>query len=78
MAHFEELILQALIEKRESLTTSQETQTLLKLIVELRESSRKNSDFDTYNRITKGLEQLGIKLREETHVVASLQKPVDP
>lgn len=49
----------------------------VKLLVEIRESARRNGNFETYNHITKTLDkELSIELREETRVFASIRNEI--
>ncbi len=75
---FVDLILSALKEHDNGNIKNETTESLVKLLIELRESARKNHDFETFEKITSEMENFGIKLREETHIVASLSTDSRP
>lgn len=69
--HFEDLIIRAIKERKAEINTSEVTDALVKFLVEIRESARKNENYEAYDHITQAFEEdLGILLREETRIVA--------
>lgn len=67
--HIEDLILIQLESRLKDIGNDDQAQALLKLIVEIRESARKNNDFDTFDKISSRLAEIGVTMREETHIV---------
>lgn len=68
--HFEDLIIKTIKERKDLLSVDQGTQSLLKFLVEIRESARKNENYEAYEHITNELSALGIELKEETRIKA--------
>ena len=69
--HFEDLIISAIKERKAEINTNEVTDALVKFLVEIRESARKNENYEAYDHITQAFEEdLGILLREETRIVA--------
>lgn len=68
--HFEDLIIKTIKERKDLLSADQGTQSLLKFLVEIRESARKNENYEAYEHITNELSALGIELKEETRIKA--------
>jgi cysteinyl-tRNA synthetase len=66
--HFEDLIIKTIKERKDLLVTDAGTQSLLKFLVEIRESARKNENYSAYEHITTELQALGIDLKEETRI----------
>ena len=70
--HLEDLILKRLEKHVGNIHSDDEGQALLKLVVEIRESARKNNDFDAFDKISSRLAEMGITMREETHIVPKI------
>lgn len=70
--HFEDLILKTLKERKDLISSDAATKSLLKFLVEIRESARKNENYQAYEHITDELQEMGIQLKEETRIKASL------
>lgn len=69
--HFEDLIIKSLTERKDLIGTDEVTNTMVKFLVEIRESARKNENYQAYEHITTEIEnKLGIKLKEETRIIA--------
>jgi hypothetical protein len=69
--HFEDLIIKTLKERKDLIGTDEGTDALVKFLVEIRESARKNENYVAYELITEAFENdLGIHLKEETRIVA--------
>ena len=69
--HFEDLIIKTLKERKDLIGTDEGTDALVKFLVEIRESARKNENYVAYEHITEAFEnELGIHLKEETRIVA--------
>jgi cysteinyl-tRNA synthetase len=68
--HFEDLIIKTIKERKDLLQKDAGTKSLLKFLVEIRESARKNENYEAYEHITQELADLGIELREETRIKA--------
>lgn len=74
MNHFEDLLIKALKENKNELGNKSGANTVLKMLIEMRESARKNEQYETYERISDLLsKEAGIKLREETRIIASIE-----
>lgn len=71
--HLEDVILKRLEKNVSILKADDQEQALLKLLVELRESARKNSDLETFTKISEGLKNIGITMQEETHIVPKIE-----
>jgi len=69
---FEELLLQSLRERRSDIGSDASLDAILKLVIETRESARKNGDIASYERITQKLQELGITLQEELRIKARI------
>ena len=75
MNHFEDLLIKALEGKKNELGKDKGTNTILKMLIEIRESARKNEQYEAYDRIADLLEEkLDVKLREETRIIANIVK----
>lgn len=69
--HFEDLIIKTLLERKDTIGSDEGTDALMKFLVEIRESARRNENYEAYEHITNAFEdQLGIELKEETRIVA--------
>jgi hypothetical protein len=69
--HFEDLIIKTLKERKDLMGKDESTDALVKFLVEIRESARKNENYEAYEHITEAFEKdLGIELREETRIIA--------
>ena len=69
--HFEDLIIKSLSERKDLIGTEDVTNTMVKFLVEIRESARKNENYKAYDHITSEIEtKLGITLKEETRIIA--------
>jgi hypothetical protein len=69
--HFEDLVIKTLIERKDLIGLDKATDILVKFLVEIRESARKNENYEAYEAITDAFEnKLGIVLKEETRIVA--------
>jgi len=69
--HFEDLIIKTLKERKDLIGTDEGTDALVKFLVEIRESARRNENYQAYEHITCAFENdLGIELREETRIIA--------
>jgi len=69
--HFEDLIIKTLTERKDLIGNDKATDVLVKFLVEIRESARKNENYEAYESITEAFEnELGIHLREETRIIA--------
>ncbi len=69
--HFEDLIIKTLKERNDLIGNDEGTDALVKFLVEIRESARKNENYLAYEHITDAFEtELGIHLKEETRIVA--------
>ncbi len=69
--HFEDLIIKTLRERKDLIGTDDGTDALVKFLVEIRESARKNENYVAYEHITEAFENdLGIHLKEETRIIA--------
>lgn len=69
--HFEDLIIKSLSERRDLIGEDEVTNVLVKFLVEIRESARKNENYAAYDHITNEIEtKLGIQLKEETRIIA--------
>ena len=73
MVHFEDLMIKALKEQKDSLRESKSARAILKMLIEVRESARKNESYEVYDKITHELSEMGIDLIEETRITASLK-----
>ncbi len=71
--HLEDVILKRLEKNVSILKADDQEQALLKLLVELRESARKNNDLATFTKISEGLKNIGITMQEETHIVPKIE-----
>lgn len=70
--HFEDLVIKTLKERKELISRDEGTDALVKFLVEIRESARRNENYDAYEHITKSFENdLEISLREETRIIAT-------
>jgi cysteinyl-tRNA synthetase len=76
--HIEDLILTQLEQRINNIGSDDEAQALLKLIVEIRESARKNNDFDAFDKISSRLAEIGVTIREETHIVPKISTTSHP
>lgn len=70
MAQFKNLIFKALENERGRLRESSNARALLKMLVEIRESAKKNEDYDEYETVTEELKAFGVDLHEETRITA--------
>lgn len=69
--HFEDLIIKTLKERKDLIGSDSGTDVLVKFLVEIRESARKNENYTAYEYITTAFENdLSILLKEETRVSA--------
>tara|TARA_R110002050_G_scaffold109799_1_gene221396 strand:- start:128592 stop:128837 length:246 start_codon:yes stop_codon:yes gene_type:complete len=69
--HFEDLIIKTLNERKDLIGNDKATDVLLKFLVEIRESARKNENYEAYEHITAAFENdLSIQLKEETRIIA--------
>ena len=69
--HFEDLIIKTLKERKDLIGNDEGTDALVKFLVEIRESARKNENYVAYEHISEAFENdLGIHLKEETRIVA--------
>ena len=69
--HFEDLIIKSLTERKDLIGSDEVTNTMVKFLVEIRESARKNENYKAYDHITQEIEtKLGISLKEETRIIA--------
>jgi hypothetical protein len=69
--HFEDLIIKTLRERKDLIGSDSGTDALVKLLVEIRESARKNENYSAYEHITSAFENdLSIQLKEETRISA--------
>ncbi len=69
---FIDLILKTLKERKDLIGHDSGTDSLVKLLVEIRESARRNEAYDIYERISDDFEkELGLVLREETRIIAT-------
>lgn len=75
---FADLVVQELKARVNKLHHDEMAQSLLKLLIELRESARKNNDYDAFDKITAQLAGLGITMREETHIVPTVATSAHP
>lgn len=72
--HFEDLVIQTIASKKELINKDASVDAMLKFLVEIRESARKNENYAAYDHITEAFEdQLGVQLKEETRIVATLK-----
>ena len=69
--HFEDLIIKTLKERKDLIGTDAGTDALIKFLVEIRESARRNENYAAYEHITNAFEKdFGIELKEETRIFA--------
>lgn len=69
--HFEDLIIKTLKERKDLIGNDEGTDALVKFLVEIRESARKNENYEAYEHITDSFSnELGIELKEETRIIA--------
>lgn len=69
--HFEDLIIKTLKERKDLIGEDAGTDVLVKFLVEIRESARKNENYEAYEHITEAFDkELGIQLKEETRIIA--------
>lgn len=69
--HFEDLIIKTLKERKDLIGSDPGTDALVKFLVEIRESARKNENYEAYEHITSAFEtELSIELKEETRITA--------
>lgn len=74
MPHIDSLLLSVLEKNKSTLGGNPPIETVLKMLVEIRESARRNEDFERYERITNGLKSIGIELNEEIRISARVAK----
>ena len=74
MPHIDSLLLSVLEKNKNTLGGNPPIETVLKMLVEIRESARRNEDFERYERITNGLKSIGIELNEESRISARVTK----
>ena len=69
--HFEDLIIQTIESKKQLINKDENVDAMVKFLVEIRESARKNENYVAYEHITEAFEKrLGIQLKEETRIIA--------
>ena len=69
--HFEDLIIKTLTERKDLIGVDAGTDALIKFLVEIRESARRNENYAAYEHISNAFENdLGIELKEETRIFA--------
>ena len=72
MASFEDAVFDALDQCGCNVENDLRANTLLKFLVEMRESAHKNRDYETFDKIGNQLqEQFGIQLKEDIRVIAT-------
>lgn len=70
--HFEDLVINTIAEKKHLINQDASVDSMLKFLVEIRESARKNENYEAYEYITDAMEnKIGVRLKEETRIVAS-------
>ncbi|MGB0392075.1 MAG: hypothetical protein ACPGRC_07870 [Salibacteraceae bacterium] len=70
--HFEDLVINTIASKKDLINKDSSVDAMLKFLVEIRESARKNENYEAYDHISDAFEnKLGVKLKEETRIVAS-------
>ncbi len=70
---FEQVLVKSIKEAMAETDSQDRVNALLKMLVEVRESAKLNEDFSAYERITSQLEELGVVLAEEMHVIARIK-----
>lgn len=69
--HFEDLIIQTIESKKQLINKDDTVDGMVKFLVEVRDSARRNENYAAYEYITDAFEnRLGIQLREQTRIVA--------
>jgi hypothetical protein len=69
--HFEDLVIDTIEKKKDLINSDPGTDAMVKFLVEIRESARKNENYSAYDDITEAFEsKLDVRLKEETRIVA--------
>lgn len=69
--HFEDLIIKTLKERKDLIGHDEGTDALVKFLVEIRESARRNENYEAYEHISDAIAQeLELELKEETRIIA--------
>ncbi len=69
--HFEDLIIQTIENKKHLINKDTTVDGMVKFLVEVRDSARRNENYAAYEFITEAFEnRLGILLKEQTQIVA--------
>lgn len=69
--HFEDIVIRTIENKKELINKDSSIDAMVKFLVEIRESARKNENYAAYDHITNAFEnKLNIKLKEETRIIA--------
>ena len=72
--HFEDLVIQTIEKKKELINKEPSVDAMVKFLVEIRESARKNENYEAYDHITEAFEdKLGVQLKEETRIIARMK-----
>ena len=74
MAQFKNLIFKALESEKSNFPKSPYARALLKMLLEIRESAKKNEDYEEYDKITSDLEKIGITLHEQMRITARIKE----
>ena len=69
--HFEDLIIQTIENRKEDINKDETVDAMVKFLVEIRDSARRNENYEAYDHISDAFEnRLGIQMKEQTRIVA--------
>ncbi len=70
--HFEDLIIQTIESQKEGINKDETVDAMVKFLVEIRDSARRNENYSAYDHISDAFEnRLGIQMKEQTRIVAT-------
>jgi cysteinyl-tRNA synthetase len=70
--HFEDLIIQTIENRKEGINKDATVDAMVKFLVEIRDSARRNENYSAYDHISDAFEnRLGIQMKEQTRIVAA-------
>ncbi|MFT4753098.1 MAG: hypothetical protein ACI85Q_000634 [Salibacteraceae bacterium] len=73
--HFEDLVIQTIEKKKDVINKDPSVNAMVKFLVEIRESARRNENYSAYEHISEAFEnKLGIQLKEETRIIARIKQ----